>query len=105
MAHRAHRAREYRVGEYKEKISKVKKYPKSRSAYELGVSSDAADMEILNDRDINEMIEYYPIIILSCKIQESMLYSDVGALSGKILVGSKKILVGQKTQLIQLILN
>ncbi|WP_254474053.1 hypothetical protein [Bartonella sp. B1098] len=48
-----------------------------------GVSSDAADMEILNDRDINETIEYYPIIILSCKIQESMLYSDVGALLRK----------------------
>ncbi|WP_254474055.1 hypothetical protein [Bartonella sp. B1098] len=34
LAHRAHRAREYRVGEYEEKISKVKKYLKSRSAYE-----------------------------------------------------------------------
>ncbi|WP_175868819.1 hypothetical protein [Bartonella gabonensis] len=80
LAYETHKAKEYKIGEYEKKVGKVKEYLKSRRAYELGLSSDAEDMEIFNDRAIDRVIKEYPTFILSCKIQESILYSDVGTL-------------------------
>ncbi|WP_245410069.1 hypothetical protein [Bartonella tribocorum] len=69
LAYRAHRAREYRVAEYERKLSKVKKYLKSRSPSELGMTGDTASVEILNDKEIDEMVRFYPVLVLSCKIE------------------------------------
>ncbi|WP_208440997.1 hypothetical protein [Bartonella raoultii] len=81
LAYRAHRAREYGVGEYEEKIAQVRKYLVSRNAYELGFSD--GNTEHLSNRAVDEIIKFYPVFILSCKITESMLYSDVGPLLRK----------------------
>ncbi|WP_244393513.1 hypothetical protein [Bartonella tribocorum] len=83
LAYRAHRAREYRVGEYERKLSKAKKYLKSRSASELGTTGDTASVEILNDREIDETVRFYPVLVLSCKIEENLLDSDIGDLLRK----------------------
>lgn len=69
LAYRAHKAREYRVGEYERKLSKAKKYLKSRSASELGMNGDTTSVEILNDREIDETVRFYPFLVLSCKIE------------------------------------
>ncbi|WP_375654464.1 MULTISPECIES: hypothetical protein [unclassified Bartonella] len=90
LAYRAHRAREYRVGEYERKLSKATEYLRSRSASELGMSDDTANVETLNDRAIDETIRLYPFMVLSCKIQESLLDSDIGDLLRKDFGWRKK---------------
>ncbi|EJF87215.1 hypothetical protein [Bartonella rattimassiliensis] len=82
LAYRAHKAREYRVGEYEKKLSKTKEYLKSRSAFELGYS-DTANGEIPTDHDIDEMVQLYPVFVLGCKIEENLLDSDIGDLLRK----------------------
>lgn len=82
MAYRTHRAREYGVGEYEEKEDKVRKYLKFRSSYELGFTGDDTE-EFLSDIELDQIIKFYLIFILSCKIQEGLLYSKMGPLLRK----------------------
>ncbi|WP_074380657.1 hypothetical protein [Bartonella doshiae] len=79
---RAHRAREYEIGEYEGKVSKVRRYLKSRRPYELGLNDDDY-IDHLDNRSIYEIVKYYPMFILSCKINEDILRSDVGDLLRK----------------------
>ncbi|UNE53446.1 hypothetical protein [Bartonella machadoae] len=80
LIYRAYRARAYEAGEYEKKLIKAKKYLKSQRSYELGVGDGE---EYLKEEEINEMVKLYPYFILVCKIDESLLYTEIGDLLRK----------------------